>query len=94
MRPPVIGVVDRDTVAVDRIGRKDHQIDAAGVVQRQEQDASKPARDYTASFYEGGIFLSMRAIRRNPAAVRKKLPKTSQPVSCWNPLVPTINVLG
>lgn len=45
VRQPVIGIVNRDMIAVDKIGRKDHQIGAAGVTQRREQDAAKPGRD-------------------------------------------------
>ncbi len=42
LRQPVIGIVNRDMVAIDKIGRKDHQIGAAGVTQRRKQDAPKP----------------------------------------------------
>lgn len=33
-RQPVIGIVNRDMIAVDKIGRKNHQIGAAGMTQR------------------------------------------------------------
>lgn len=45
MRQPVIGIVNRDMIAVDKIGRKDHQIGTADVTQRREQDAAEPGRD-------------------------------------------------
>ncbi|MBB6469083.1 hypothetical protein HNQ96_004972 [Aminobacter lissarensis] len=37
--------MNRDLIAVDKIGRKNHQIGAAGVTQRREQDAAKPGGD-------------------------------------------------
>jgi hypothetical protein len=33
LRQPVIGIMDRDLVAVDKIGREDHEICSAGVTQ-------------------------------------------------------------
>lgn len=65
MRQPVIGIVNRDMIAVDKIGRKDRQIGAAGVTQRREPDARSPAvMIRSASFHDGGSFLSMRATWR------------------------------
>ena len=45
MRQPVIGIMDRDLIAVDKIGRKDRQIGATGVTQRRKQDAAKSGGD-------------------------------------------------
>lgn len=37
--------MDCDMIAVDKVGRKDHQIGAAGVAQRGKQDAAQPSGD-------------------------------------------------
>ncbi|MGY2997033.1 hypothetical protein ACVWWD_005894 [Mesorhizobium sp. URHB0026] len=41
VRQAVIRIVDRDMIAVDKVGWKDHQVGATGVTQRWKQDAAK-----------------------------------------------------
>ena len=41
----MFGIVNRDMIAVDKVGREDHQVGAAGVTQRREQNATKPGGD-------------------------------------------------
>ncbi|ESY86466.1 hypothetical protein X741_33195 [Mesorhizobium sp. LNHC229A00] len=84
MRQPVIGIMDRDLIAFDKIGRKDHQVGATGVTQRRKQDAAKgPAvMIRSASFHDRGIFLSMRAAWRQ--AQSHSFHEPSQ-VSGWKP---------
>lgn len=45
MRPPMIGIVNGNMIAVDEIGWKDDQIGAAGMMQRREQDTAKSGCD-------------------------------------------------
>ena len=45
VRQPVIGIMDRDLIAFDKIGRKDRQVGATGVTQRRKQDAAKSGGD-------------------------------------------------
>jgi hypothetical protein len=59
----MIRIMDLDPISFDKIGWKDHQIGAAGMTQRWKQDTAKPAvMTRLASFHDGGLFLSMRAI--------------------------------
>jgi hypothetical protein len=41
----VIGIMDRDVIAVDKVRREDHQIGTAGVAQRRKQDAAQAGRN-------------------------------------------------
>lgn len=60
-----MGIVCRDLIAVDKIGRQDRQIGAAGVAQQRKQDIAKPGRnDHVRKLHDEGIFLSTRAIWR------------------------------
>jgi hypothetical protein len=37
--------MDRDVIALHKVGGKDRQIGAAGVAQRRKQDTAEPGRD-------------------------------------------------